>query len=79
MVLELNTTNRSVPDIIVDKYEESVELQNDCRKFYLNRIKASEHFNPTLSVHRDVNTEASKTTSSMSSAMDKLRIEMVSN
>jgi hypothetical protein len=79
MVLELNTTNRSVPDIIVDKYEESVELQNDCRKFYLNRIKASEHFKQTLSVHRDVNTEASKTTSSMSSAMDKLRIEMVSN
>lgn len=79
MVLELNTTNRSVPDIIGDKYEESVELQNDCRSFYLNRIKASEHFKQTLNVHSDVNTEATKTASSMSSAMDKLRIEMVSN
>lgn len=79
MVLELNTTNRSVPDIIVEKYEESVELQNDCRSFYLNRIKASEHFKQTLNVQSGVNTEVSKATSSMSCAMDKLRIEMVSN
>lgn len=78
MVLELNTTNRSVPEI-VEKYEESVELQNDCRSFYLNRIKASEHFKQTLNVHSGVNTDVSKATSSMSCAMDKLRIEMVSN
>lgn len=77
MVLELSMSHQNIPDITVDKYEETVELQNNCRSFYLNRKKASEDFKQSLNEHSEKNVGIGKRTS-LSTAMDKLREEMVS-
>lgn len=77
MVLEVYSAENQVPDMTVNKYEESVEFQNECRSFYLHRVKATEHFKQKLqSACGTENKELKK--SSMSSAMDRLRVEMVS-
>ena len=77
MVLEVYSTDNQVPDMTVNKYEESVEFQNECRSFYLHRVKATEHFKQKLqSACGTENKEQKK--SSMSSAMDRLRVEMAS-
>ncbi|VDI07638.1 Hypothetical predicted protein [Mytilus galloprovincialis] len=77
MVLELSMSHQNIPDITVDKYEETVELQNNCRSFYLNRKKASEDFKQSLNEHSEKNVGIGKRTS-LSTAMDKLREEMAS-
>lgn len=77
MVLEVYSADNQVPDITVNKYEESVDFQNECRSFYLHRVKATENFKLKLQSGCGTdNTEQKK--SSLSSAMDRLRVEMVS-
>lgn len=74
MVLEANSTNKQTTTSSVDKYEKVVDLQNDCRSFYLNRVKATENLKQKLENKNGV-CERKKT--SMSMAMDRLRLEMV--
>ena len=57
----------------MDKYEKSVDFQNECRSFYLNRVKATESFKKSLQMEHE---EPKRT--SFSAAMNKLRSEMVS-
>ena len=73
MVWDVDTTEKHNSDIAMDKYEKSVDFQNDCRSFYLNRVKATERFKKTLQVENKVPRKTS-----LSAAMDKLRSEMVS-
>lgn len=77
MVLEVYSAENQVPDMTVNKYEESVEFQNECRSFYLHRVKATEHFKQKLQSGCGTDNKEQKK-SSMSSAMDRLRVEMVS-
>lgn len=62
------------PVYTMDKYEETIELHNSCRNFYLNRKKASEHFKQTLKSPPNHSSDGT----SITSAMDRLRSEMVS-
>ncbi|CAG2229434.1 unnamed protein product [Mytilus edulis] len=75
MVLEANSTNKQTTTSSVDKYEKVVDLQNDCRSFYLNRVKATENLKQKLE-NKNGRCEPKKT--SMSMAMDRLRLEMTS-
>ncbi|XP_076079526.1 uncharacterized protein LOC143049722 [Mytilus galloprovincialis] len=75
MVLEANSTNKQTTTSSVDKYEKEVDLQNDCRSFYLNRVKATENLKQKLE-NKNGACEPNKT--SMSMAMDRLRLEMTS-
>lgn len=77
MVLEVYSADNQVPDITVNKYEESVDFQNECRSFYLHRVKATEHFKQKLQSGCGTDNKEQKK-SSLSSAMDRLRAEMVS-
>ncbi|XP_076079510.1 uncharacterized protein LOC143049717 [Mytilus galloprovincialis] len=74
MVLEANSTNKQTTTS-VDKYEKEVDLQNKCRTFYLNRVKATETLKQKLE-NKNGACEPKKTTMSM--AMDRLRLEMTS-
>ncbi|XP_052095181.1 uncharacterized protein LOC127730707 [Mytilus californianus] len=74
MVLEANSTNIQKTSSI-DKYEKLVDLQNDCRSFYLNRVKATENLKQKLE-NKNGDCEPKKT--SLSMAMDRLRLEMTS-
>lgn len=76
MVLEVKDDCN--PQILVDKYEEHIELQNSCRSFYLRRKKESEDFKKNLLTKADIE-EGTKKRTSLSSAMDRLRTEMVSH
>lgn len=58
-----------------NKYEEVVDLQNNCRSFYLNRVEATEQFKSKL---QQQSSRKEKKQTSLSLAMDKLRSEMVS-
>lgn len=73
MVLEVRNTSDQIAVQSIDKYEESVDFQNNCRSYYLDRVEASESFKRKLEQNR----EKPKQTS-MSAAMDRLRQEMVS-
>ena len=77
MVLEVYSADNQVPDITVNKYEESVDFQNECRSFYLHRVKATEQFKQKLQSGCGTDNKEQKK-SSLSSAMDRLRVEMVS-
>ncbi|VDI07641.1 Hypothetical predicted protein [Mytilus galloprovincialis] len=59
----------------VDKYETVEDIQNDCISFYLNRVKATENLKQKLE-NKNGGREPKKT--SMSMAMDRLRLEMTS-
>jgi hypothetical protein len=48
MISSVLYSDNQVPDMTVNKYEESVEFQNECRSFYLYRVKATEHFKQKL-------------------------------
>ncbi|VDI07640.1 Hypothetical predicted protein [Mytilus galloprovincialis] len=73
MVLEVRNTSDQIAVQSIDKYEESVDFQNNCRSYYLDRVEASESFKRKLEQNR----EKPKQTS-MSAAMDRLRQEMTS-
>ncbi|XP_052095193.1 uncharacterized protein LOC127730717 [Mytilus californianus] len=73
MVWEVRNTSDQTAVQSIDKYEESVDFQNNCRSYYLNRVEASESFKRKLEQNR----EKPKQTS-MSAAMERLRQEMTS-
>ncbi|CAG2229433.1 unnamed protein product [Mytilus edulis] len=73
MVLEVRNTSDQTAVQSINKYEESVDFQNNCRSYYLNRVEASATFKRKL----EQNKEKPKKTS-MSAAMDRLRHEMTS-
>ena len=58
----------------MEKYEKSVDLQNKCRSFYLNRVQETEQFKTKMQQSHSVG----RRKTSLSDAMDKLRSEMVS-
>jgi len=60
----------------VDKYVADIEFSNSCRQFYISRLKATEVFKH--SVHSACGNDShQKHTTSIDSAMTRLRNEMV--
>ena len=59
----------------MEKYEESIDLQNKCRSFYYNRVQATKQFKTKMKE----SAQSEKRKTPFSSAMDKLRTEMVSH
>ena len=78
MVLEVNPTDAQSCVMRLNKYEESVDFQNECRHFYLNRVKATERFKKKLNDEDSTDSKEEKN-APLSVAMSKLRVEMVGN
>lgn len=76
MVLEVNSTGTQASVMRLNKYEDSVDFQNECRHFYLNRVKATETFKKKLNGAHSAESKDEKKTP-LSAAMNKLRVEMV--
>ena len=77
MVLEVNPTDAHSSVMRLNKYEESVDFQNECRHFYLNRVKATERFKKKLNDEDSKDSKEEKNTP-LSAALSKLRVEMAS-
>ena len=66
----------------INKYTEGIDFSNACREFYMNRVKATEGFKKQMKDNSE-NIESRKPEavpmkkSSIESAMEKLRHEMV--
>ena len=66
----------------VDKYTEGIDFSNACREFYMNRVKATDSFKKKMNANSEnvesIQPEAvPRKKSSIESAMEKLRHEMV--
>ena len=72
----VNTIDTQSSVMRLNKFEESVDFQNECRHFYLNRVKATERFKKKLNDEDSKDSKEEKNTP-LSVAMSKLRVEMV--
>ena len=67
---------------VINKYTEGIDFSNACREFYMNRVKTTESFKKKMNANSE-NMETRKAEavprkkSSIESAMEKLRHEMV--
>ena len=63
----------------VDKYTEGIDFSNACREFYMNRVKATESFKKKMNTNSESRKPEAvpRKKSSIESAMEKLRHEMV--
>ncbi|KAJ8306427.1 hypothetical protein KUTeg_016972 [Tegillarca granosa] len=61
-----------------DKYYESIDFSNHCRKFYIERLKAADDIKEKVQKESDTGGKKEDQSSAISSAMAKLRAEMAS-
>lgn len=72
----VQTNNNSGMDSS-DKYYESIDFSNHCRKFYIERLKAADDIKQKVQKESDNGGKKEEQSSAISSAMAKLRAEMV--
>ena len=62
----------------LDKYEQHVDLMNECRAFYYSRVQKTEHYREVFSKGQTRQQGSSKEMSPFVSSMQKLQREIVS-
>lgn len=63
----------------LDKYEQQVDLMNECRSFYYSRLQKTEHYKKIFGVEPTQDTTGNvKTEKPLVSSMQRLQREIVS-